>query len=539
MKKKIVSLILFCVLLACMNITPALGDDYGTAIVNGLNADRVHLRQRTSTESKSLGLYFTGTQVVCESDPDEEWVSVTIGTQSGYMQAKYLYRGSNPGSIKPKQPVAKVKGETAGSWVNLRKEPYLNGAVAGRCYTGDTVTVLGETAYHWYYVKAGDLYGYMLSDYVIIGASVPPSNSGYGMAIVNGGSAGRVHLRERASTESNSLGLFFTGTRVLCVSDPEKEWVKVTIGSQTGYIKSEFLYPGSDPYSVRSKQPRATININKTGSWVNLRKEPSITAAVASKLYHENVVTVLGETASHWYYVKAGTLYGYVMTDYVAMDSSSSGPSSKGYQMLLYTTAPNKKSSIRIQYPRFTGTGFNALNAMIYAKVKSFVQNVYSEYSSDTGLTIDYKSAVTLQNKKIVSMIFWGSSYVEGGAHPYTDLIAFNIDLSSMDEVTFGDLYATDDGFEEVFFEKAFFPTNPVTSYDAARFPEMLRQQSPEYQSVSPFAYPDSVSCFLKPDGIVLSMGAVHATGSDHFEAQLRYSDIQEFYRLAQKYWEN
>ena len=48
---------------------------------------------------------------------------------------------------------------------------------------------------------------------------------------------------------------------------------------------------------------------------------------------------------------------------------------------------------------------------------------------------------------------------------------------------------------------------------------------------------PGNVSCFLKPDGLVLSMPAIHATGSDHFEAQLRYEEIQSFYRLKRNYW--
>jgi len=49
---------------------------------------------------------------------------------------------------------------------------------------------------------------------------------------------------------------------------------------------------------------------------------------------------------------------------------------------------------------------------------------------------------------------------------------------------------------------------------------------------------PGNVSCFLKPDGLVLSMPAIHTTGSDHFEAQLRYEEIQSFYRLKRNYWE-
>ncbi|MDR1770758.1 MAG: hypothetical protein LBS02_08980 [Hungatella sp.] len=219
--------------------------------------------------------------------------------------------------------------------------------------------------------------------------------------------------------------------------------------------------------------------------------------------------------------------------------TSSTKSSAQTYTMSVYTEAPNKNSSIKIQYPSFSGNGFDALNALIYNKVQSFAKIDTSLFSGNTGLTIDYQSAVTLQNSKIVSIVFWGSSYIEGGAYPVSNLITLNIDLQSLKEITFKDLYTTNAGFEKVFFNKAFFPENPITSYDKASFPEMLWLQSPEYQTVDPFSIPDNVSCFLKPDGIVLSMPAVHATGSDHFEAQLKYSDIQQFYLLGQNYWEN
>lgn len=208
------------------------------------------------------------------------------------------------------------------------------------------------------------------------------------------------------------------------------------------------------------------------------------------------------------------------------------------YSMLLYTEAPNQNSSIKIEYPSFAGSKADRLNALINDKIQKLAQIDTSFFPSDTGLTIDYQSAVTLLNEKIASIIFWGSVSMEGGAYPMDNLITLNIDLESMEEITFEDLYTVNTDFLNTFFDKAFFPTDPVTSYDEAGFGEMLKLQSPEYQSVDPFSIPGNVSCFLKADGIVLSMPAVHATGNDHFEAQLKYDDIQQFYLPQDKYWE-
>ncbi|HWT75622.1 MAG TPA: hypothetical protein VN258_13030 [Mobilitalea sp.] len=220
-------------------------------------------------------------------------------------------------------------------------------------------------------------------------------------------------------------------------------------------------------------------------------------------------------------------------------NSDESETSDESYTMSVYSEAPNKNSSIKIQYPSFSGSDFDALNTLVYDKVQSFAKIDTSLFTSDTGLTIDYQSAVTLQNSKIISIVFWGTSNIEGGAYTVCNLIALNVDLQSMKEITLKDLYTTNADFEKVFFDSAYFPTNPITSYDEASFPEMLKLQSSEYQTVDPFSIADNVSYFLKPDGIVLSMPAVHATGCDHFEAQLKYSDIQQFYLLKQNYWEN
>lgn len=213
--------------------------------------------------------------------------------------------------------------------------------------------------------------------------------------------------------------------------------------------------------------------------------------------------------------------------------------SSKDYSIVDYTEAPNDKSSIKIQYPKFTASEYDAVNTLIYEKVKSLATIDTDYFSSDTGLTMDYQSAVTLQNNKIISLVFWGTSYLEGSAYPTSNLIPLNIDLQSMKEITLKDLYNTNKEFAKVFFEKAYFPTEPITSYDKDSFSQMLSLQSQDYQTLDPFSIADNVTYFLKEDGIVLSLPAVHATGSDHLEAQLNYSDIQQFYLPKQNYWED
>ena len=207
--------------------------------------------------------------------------------------------------------------------------------------------------------------------------------------------------------------------------------------------------------------------------------------------------------------------------------------------MLVFAQAHSASSSVSITYPVFLDSKAEELNSIIYRKVQEVGQIDTALFSPDAALTAEYKSAVTLKNSKIVSIIFWGESSVDNSPDKTTNLTSINVDLQSMKELTLNDLYTTNEDFKKVFFEKAFFPENPITSYDKELFHNMLQLQSPEYQTVDPFTIPGNVICFLKPDGIVLSMPSIHATGSDHFEAQINFSDIQKFYLPEHNYWEN
>lgn len=200
------------------------------------------------------------------------------------------------------------------------------------------------------------------------------------------------------------------------------------------------------------------------------------------------------------------------------------------YEMGVYTEAQNKDSSIKIQYPIFTGNKAEEINTLILAMVQDIAWLDPSYFPENPKMTAEYQSAVTLQNYELISIVFWGTCDIEVSQFPTTNLYSITIDLQSLKLVSLKDLYTIDGEFEKIFFEKAFFPDNPVTSYNKEEFPEMLKLQTPEYKSISPFTSLDSMSFYLKPEGIVLSMPSVHASGSDHFEAELLYNDIQEYF---------
>ena len=201
------------------------------------------------------------------------------------------------------------------------------------------------------------------------------------------------------------------------------------------------------------------------------------------------------------------------------------------YTMLLYKAAPNAQ----IQYPHFYDKRYDEVNQIIYHYVLNFIAGFDLDVpiSEDTSVTISYHSNVTLQNSKMISVIFWGESYYSRAAHPNAGFATLNIDLATLKEVTLTDMYTINADFEKVFYAKA----QQVSGVEGA----FQFSQSYNSSSLDPFTNAEvqyDIPCYLTPYGLVISLGIVHVAG-DHFEAQLKYSDIQQFYKLNQNYWEN
>ena len=134
-------------------------------------------------------------------------------------------------------------------------------------------------------------------------------------AVIDAGNSTKLHLRAQASASAESLGLFFTGTTVNCLSQTNG-WIKVQVGADFGYMDSRYLRMNGE--YVASKQPQGWI-VAKNGA--NMRSGPSTAYEQLKTLRYGEIVTILGETDEHWYYVNAGGWLGYVSTKLVSLEN--------------------------------------------------------------------------------------------------------------------------------------------------------------------------------------------------------------------------
>lgn len=139
-----------------------------------------------------------------------------------------------------------------------------------------------------------------------------------GTAVITGGNADRVHLREQPSKEAESLGLYFAGTPVIYTGSLNETWVPVQIGSEQGYMMSAFLSDRlRETYPLNEKR----VGTVHASSWVSLRASPSIQAQELMQLQDGDQVHILGETNTHWYHVSCNGFVGYVKVENIVHES--------------------------------------------------------------------------------------------------------------------------------------------------------------------------------------------------------------------------
>ena len=147
---------LFSVLLALACLFP-MAHAEKVLYIQGITSDRVHLRAEPYADAASLGLYYTGTAAVQLGYAQNGWIPVDIGIIEGFVYQDYL---SNADTVPSLAPVHVVSNKNS-TWVNLRSQPSMYSSVMEQLDNGTRVTVMGETADGWSYVRTAFGDGYM------------------------------------------------------------------------------------------------------------------------------------------------------------------------------------------------------------------------------------------------------------------------------------------------------------------------------------------------------------------------------------------
>ena len=282
----------------------------------------VNMRASPSEDASVIALFFSGACLSVTGEPINGWARVRSQQYEGYMRTDFLDLADGQDAVAPGMPIITLTRDT-------RME---NGEI---CRAGTRLLVHGmmvhgshgkaglyEVTDGWHYLQippedAEPQIDLSLPDKDIAYTGyVPPYAEGKRIGIIhNPEEGGRLHLRQEKSVSSGSLGKYYSGTVVVILGE-DGDWLHVSIGSLTGYMKKEHIFTKESMwhYGDVLQLPIAKVN-NRTG--LNLRAGQSTSTNKLGSYDYGTPVTVLGISTS-WAHVMVEGKIGFMLLDKLA-----------------------------------------------------------------------------------------------------------------------------------------------------------------------------------------------------------------------------
>ena len=307
-----------------------------------VNVSSVNIRSSASTDAKVITRASRGENVEV-TGTSGDWYKVKYKGDTGYIRKDMLVEGTSATSSSS-SPTAKVTGSS----VNIRKSASTGAAVLKRVEQG-TVLEAVSISDGWVKVKYSGVTGYVSADYVKVSGLSSSSGSSETLKEMDSKgaiNASEVNVREGAGTSSSKMYSLSKGASV-DVTGIKGDWYRVHTSKGTGYVLAKYVTLVSDSNSTAAsdstseslKEMSAMGTITAGG--VNVRKSASTSAKALYKLGKGDDVSVTGRQGD-WYRIKTSEGTGFVKSDYIKVDtSSSSSSSSESYTVKDMTGSAN------------------------------------------------------------------------------------------------------------------------------------------------------------------------------------------------------
>ena len=234
-----------------------------TAYVTSANGLNVRMRSGPGKGYSVIASYVPGTKCTIIS-PGNNWSRIQVGTLTGYMMTQFLTGTAVTPAITPVpvNPVPSGSEYTVyvtsrnGNGVNLRSGPSKSYTSIGFYSVGTQATMItkGST---WSYIRVGNRYGYMMTEFLTESQTVTPVPSYTGAYVVSANGR-NVNLRSAPSTQSTVIRSYKPGTPLTIITRGV-DWCFVLIDGNYGYMMKQFIYDGYTPATVTDLYPYGGI----------------------------------------------------------------------------------------------------------------------------------------------------------------------------------------------------------------------------------------------------------------------------------------
>ena len=212
--------------------------------------------------------------------------------------------------------------------LNVRKGPSTSYSVITTLPKGTKVNVI-TTSGEWSKITSGSITGYVSNKYLSSSSSSTGStsdNSSETSITKYVDASVGLNVRKGPSTSYSVITKLAHGTKVT-VKSTSNGWSKITSGSITGYVSSSYLTSSKPTADEESSSETSVTKYVDASVGLNVRKGPSTSYSVITKLAHGTKVTVKS-TSNGWSKITSGSITGYVSSSYLTSKAPSTGDSS-------------------------------------------------------------------------------------------------------------------------------------------------------------------------------------------------------------------
>ena len=134
-----------------------------------------------------------------------------------------------------------------------------------------------------------------------------------------------VNVRAENNEDSEVLGKLYNNSAATVLETTDDGWYKISSGSVTGYVKSEYVVVGDDATVKSAGRRVATVNTET----LKVRTSADENSEVLGLVAGEDDLSVIDESTDGWVGVSTEDGTGYVSSDYVSLDTEFTYAESK------------------------------------------------------------------------------------------------------------------------------------------------------------------------------------------------------------------
>ncbi len=200
----------------------------------------LNLRDTPSLEGNIITSFKPGTAVDVLVR-GANWHKVSVGGQTGYMNAAYLTGSASSGSVSSTK-TGTVQNPGSNQVLLLRETASTDARVLGYFGNGTQVTITGEEG-DFYKVTVGGKKGYMMKKYIKLNSSSSSSQlpaAPFTAELINPNGNSIVNFRTAPGLSSPIIKAHKVGTQIT-VLEVGETWCKAEIDGVTGYVSKYFF----------------------------------------------------------------------------------------------------------------------------------------------------------------------------------------------------------------------------------------------------------------------------------------------------------